>query len=69
MRVELASPTEIHGGVSWVVSTPRSPVPASQHLLDLQLKPSLPGLIAPEHPLFTPTLLVLIQVTRRGRKG
>ncbi len=32
--------------------TPRSPVPASLHLLALQLKPSLPGSGAPERPLF-----------------
>ncbi len=44
--------------VSWVVTTPRSPVIASLHLLALQLKPSLPGLIAPERPLFTHTLPV-----------
>ncbi len=69
MCVEPASPRENHGDVSWVVSTPRSPVSASLHLLALQLKPSLPGLRAPEHPLFTFSLLVLIQVTRRGRKG
>ncbi len=47
--------------VSWVVSTPRSPVPVSLHLLALQLKSSLSGLRAPEHPLFTPSLLVLIE--------
>ncbi len=41
---------ENHGDVSWVVSTPRSPVPASLHLLALQLKLFLHGLRA---PLFT----------------
>ncbi len=30
-RVEPASPREKRGGVSWVVSTPRSLVPASLH--------------------------------------
>ncbi len=30
-RVEPASPRENHGDVSWVVSTPRSPAPASLH--------------------------------------
>ncbi len=59
-----------NGDVSWIVSTLRSTVPASLHLLVLQLKPSLCGLRAPEHPLFTPSsLLVLIQVMRRGHKG
>ncbi len=52
-NLESAPPRENHGDVSWVVCTPRSPVPASLHLLALQLKPSLPGLRAPEHPLFT----------------
>ncbi len=55
--------------VSWVDSTPRSPVPTSLHLLALHLKPSLPGLRAPEHPLFTPSPLILIQVKWRGHKG
>ncbi len=32
----------IGGLVSWIVSTSRSPVPASMHLLALQLKPSWP---------------------------
>ncbi len=32
------------GVVPWVVSTPRSPVPASLHLVALQLKPSMSGL-------------------------
>ncbi len=54
--------------VSWVVSTPRFPVPASLHLLALQLKPSLLGLRATERTIFTPSFLVSIQVTRRGRK-
>ncbi len=40
----------------------------SLHLLALLLKPSLSGLRAPDHLLFTPFLLVVIQVTRRGRK-
>ncbi len=39
-----------HGDISWVVNTPRSPVPASLRLLALQLKPSLSGLRAPEPP-------------------
>ncbi len=64
-----ASPRETHGNVSWVVSTPRSPAPASLHLLALQIKPRLPDLRVPDRPLFTPSLLVLIQLTRRGRKG
>ncbi len=42
MRVESASPREKHGVIAWVVSKPRSPVPASLYLLALQLKPSLP---------------------------
>ncbi len=46
------------GDASWVVSTPRSPVPAWLYLLAVQLKPSLPGLSAPERPLFTPSHLV-----------
>ncbi len=46
------SPRENHGDVSWEVSTQRSPVPASLHLLALQLKPSMLGLRAPEHLLF-----------------
>ncbi len=37
------------GDVSLVVGTPRPPVPASLHLVALQLKPSLSGLRAPEH--------------------
>ncbi len=57
------------GDVSWVVSAPRSPVQASLHLFTLKPKPSLFGLRAPENPLLTPSLLVLIQVTRRERKG
>ncbi len=68
-RVEPPSSRESHGDVSWVVSTPRSPIPALLHSLALQLKPCLSGSRAPEHPLFTPSLLVLIQVARRGRKG
>ncbi len=43
---------QLHGDVSWVGSTPRSPVPVSLHLLDLQLKPSLPNLRAPDCPIF-----------------
>ncbi len=50
---EPAQPREKHDDALWVVSTPRSPVPASLHLLALELKPSLPSLRAPEHPLFT----------------
>ncbi len=68
-RVEPASPKRNHGDVSWVVSTSSSQIPASLHLLALLLKLSLSGLRAPEHPLFTPSLLVLIQVTRRERKA
>ncbi len=67
MRVELTTPRENHGAGSWVVSIQRSPVPASLHLSALQL--NLSGLRAPEHPLFTPSVLVLILVTRQGRKG
>ncbi len=37
--LEPASPREKHGDVSWVVSTPRFPVVALLHLLDLQPKP------------------------------
>ncbi len=68
IEVDPASPRENHCDVSWVVSTPRPPVPASLHLLALQLKPNLSGLRAPEHPIFTPRppLLVLIQVTQWG---
>ncbi len=33
-----------------------------------QARPSLPGLRAPELPLLTPFILVLIQVTQWGRK-
>ncbi len=40
------------GDVSWIVSTPRSPVPASLHLVASQLKPSMSGLRASERPLF-----------------
>ncbi len=54
--------------VSWVVSIPRSPVPLPLHLLALQRKPSLPGLRARERTIFTASLLVSIQVMRRGRK-
>ncbi len=32
-----------HGDVSWVDSTPRSPVPASLCVLALQLKPKMSG--------------------------
>ncbi len=66
--VEATSPWARCSVVSWVVSSPRSPVSASLHLLALQLKPSLSGLRAPEHPPFSPSLLVLIQVTRWERK-
>ncbi len=62
--VELESPREIHYDVFWVVSTPRSPVPASLHLIALELKLSLLGLRASEHPLFTPSILVCIQGTQ-----
>ncbi len=41
--LELPSPREKLGDASWVVRTPGSPVPASLHLLALQLKPSLSG--------------------------
>ncbi len=58
-----------NGETSWVVSTRRSPVPTSLHSLVLQLKPSLFGLRTPEHPLLPPSLLVLIQVTRKGGEG
>ncbi len=64
MRVEPASLRENRGDGYLVVSTLRSPVPASLHLLALQLKRSLSGLRTPEHPFFTTP-----QVTRRGRKG
>ncbi len=67
-RVEQATPKDKRGDVSCVVSTPRSPDPAPLHLLALQIKPSLAGLRAPKHPVFTLSLLVLIQVMRRGRK-
>ncbi len=66
-RVEPAS-SIFNDDASWVGSTQRSPVPASLYLLALQLMSSLSGLFAPEHPLFTPSLLVLIQVTRRGKE-
>ncbi len=56
-RVEPAPQKKNHGNTSW------SPVPASLHLLALQVKPCLSALRAPEHPLFTPSLLVLMQVT------
>ncbi len=63
--LEAASPREKLGDVSWVVSTPRFPVPASLHLLALQLKPSLLARLesAGASVLHTPSLLVLIQVT------
>ncbi len=51
-RVEQAPPREDHDDGSWVVNTPRSPVPTWLHLLVLQLKPSLSGLRAPEHLIF-----------------
>ncbi len=65
-QVEPESPRENHC-VSWVVSTLRSPVPASLQLLALQLKPSLSGLRAPEHPLFTSSLLVFNPGDARDR--
>ncbi len=70
-QVESASPmgTISIDDASWVVGTPRSSVPASLHYLGLQLKPTLPDLRAQKRPLFTPSLLVSIQVTQRGRKG
>ncbi len=53
-----------------VGSTLRSPVPASLHLLALQLKPSIPGLRAQERRLFTPSVfLVLLQATQRHCEG
>ncbi len=64
VRVEPTSPRQ--GDFSLVGSAPRSPVTAALHLLSLYIKPSLSGLKAPGHPLFTPFHLVLIQVTRRG---
>ncbi len=51
--LEATSPREKLDDVSWVVSTPGSPVPTSLHLLALKLKPSLAGLRASVHPLFT----------------
>ncbi len=48
-RVEPASP---FGDVSWVGSTPRSPLPASLYLFAFQLKSSLPCVRAPERLLF-----------------
>ncbi len=69
LYVKWHSPGENHSDVLLVARTPRSEVPASLRLVALQLKPSLSGLRATNHPLFTPSLLVLIQVTRRGRKG
>ncbi len=53
--------TKSIGHVSWVGSTPRSSVTTSLRLLALQLKSRLPGLIAPERPLFTPSLSILTQ--------
>ncbi len=67
--VKLTLPKENHCDVSWIVSTPSSPVLVSLHLLALRLKPSLSSLRAPEHPLFTSSLLVLFQVTQRGHRG
>ncbi len=61
--VERALPR--HGDVSWVGSTLRPSVPASLHLVALQLKSSLLGLREPELPLFTLSLLVLIQGTQK----
>ncbi len=43
--------------VSWVGSSPRSPVPASLHLSALQLKWNLSGMSAAERPHFTPSVL------------
>ncbi len=54
---DLRSVAIVIGGVSWVSSISRSPIPASLHLVALQLKPSMPGLRPPERPLhfrFTP---------------
>ncbi len=45
--------------VYWVVSTPKSLVLASLHLLVVQLEPSLSGLRAPKRPIFIPSRLVL----------
>ncbi len=46
--------TNCIGDVSWVVSTPRSPVPSFGGFA-AQTNLSLPGLRAPERPLFTYT--------------
>ncbi len=63
-RIEPSSPREKHGDILWVLSTPRSPVPVSLHLLAFHLKPSQSSLRAPEHSPFKPSLLVLIQGTQ-----
>ncbi len=67
--LEPASLREELDDVSWVVSTPRSPVTASLHLLALQLKPSLCGLRAPEHPFFTPFIFGLNPGDALGTQG
>ncbi len=67
--VELASQRENHGNVSWVVRTPKSPIPASLQLLALYLKPRLSGLRALQHLLTTPSLLILIQIRDGGAMG
>ncbi len=46
---------QLHDDDSWEGNTQMSPVPVSLHLLAFQLKPSLPGLRAPERPLFKPS--------------
>ncbi len=46
-RTEGIQARRYHGDNSWVCSTPRSPVPASLHLLALHFKLSLSGLRAP----------------------
>ncbi len=54
VSIHPASPMENHGDVSWVVSTPRSPVPVSLHLLARPV--GFEG--AGASVLHTPTLLV-----------
>ncbi len=53
--------------ILYEVSTSRWPIPATQHLLAMRLKPI--GVTPPEHPLFTLSRLLLIPVTWRGCKG
>ncbi len=60
-RVEPASPSENPGDVLSVVSPPRSPSPDVAAVIGFAVQA--------KHPLFTPSLLVLIQVTLQGRKG